>query len=89
MTQNNVLSYGSSPSPSGLWRTHRQHLTDSRQGKNTQLPLATCCASRSTAASRLWDVNDAERLSQDRMFRLIVPRRFGIVGGADLPLADL
>ena len=29
-----------------------QHLTDSRCGKNTQLPLATCCDSPSTAASR-------------------------------------
>ena len=29
-----------------------QHLTDSRRGKNTQLPLGTCCASPSTAASR-------------------------------------
>ena len=49
-----------------------QHLTDSRCGKNTQLPLADLF--RQSVYSRLAgyeDVNDAERLSQDPTFRLI------------------
>ena len=49
-----------------------QHLTDSRRGKNTQLPLADLL--RQSVYSRLAgyeDVNDAERLSQDPTFRLI------------------
>src|SRR5882762_6557745 len=49
-----------------------QHLTDSRRGKNTQLPLADLV--RQSVYSRLAgyeDVNDAERLSQDPAFRLI------------------
>src|ERR1017187_3688050 len=49
-----------------------QHLTDSRQGKNTQLPLADLL--RQSLYSRIAgyeDVNDAERLSQDPTFRLI------------------
>src|ERR1022692_490955 len=49
-----------------------QHLTDSRQGKNTQLPLADLL--RQSVYSRIAgyeDVNDAERLSQDPTFRLI------------------
>jgi len=49
-----------------------QHLTDSRQGKNTQLPLADLL--RQSVYSRIAgyeDVNDAERLSQDPAFRLI------------------
>src|SRR5664279_5098127 len=49
-----------------------QHLTDSRRGKNTQLPLADLL--RQSVYSRIAgyeDVNDAERLSQDRTFRLI------------------
>ena len=49
-----------------------QHLTDSRHGKNTQLPLADLL--RQSIYSRLAgyeDVNDAERLSQDPTFRLI------------------
>ncbi|MGH9829434.1 MAG: transposase [Blastocatellia bacterium] len=29
-----------------------QHLTDSRRGKNTQLPWLTCCANPSTVGSR-------------------------------------
>ena len=49
-----------------------QHLTDSRQGKNTQLPLSDLL--RQSVYSRMAgyeDVNDAERLSQDPTFRLI------------------
>ena len=43
-----------------------QHLTDSRRGKNTQLPLADLL--RQSVYSRIAgyeDVNDAERVSQD------------------------
>ncbi len=49
-----------------------QHLTDSRRGKNTQLPLADLL--RQSVYSRIAgyeDVNDAERLWQDPTFRLI------------------
>jgi len=49
-----------------------QHLTDSRRGKNTQLPLADLL--RQSVYSRIAgyeDVNDAERLSRDPAFRLI------------------
>jgi hypothetical protein len=49
-----------------------QHLTDSRRGKNTQLPLADLL--RQSVYSRIAgyeDVNDAERLSHDPTFRLI------------------
>jgi hypothetical protein len=49
-----------------------RHLTDSRRGKNTQLPLADLL--RQSVYSRLAgyeDMNDAERLSQDPTFRLI------------------
>jgi hypothetical protein len=49
-----------------------QHLTDSRRGKNTQLPLADLL--RQSVYSRMEgyeNVNDAERLSQDPTFRLI------------------
>ncbi len=49
-----------------------QHLTDSRRGKNTQLPLADLL--RQSVYSRIAgyeDVNDAERLAQDPTFRLI------------------
>jgi hypothetical protein len=49
-----------------------QHLTDSRRGKNMQLPLADLL--RQSVYSRIAgyeDVNDAERLSQDPTFRLI------------------
>src|ERR1039458_5027597 len=44
-----------------------RHLTDSRRGKNTQLPLADLF--RQSVYSRIGgyeDVNDAERLSQDQ-----------------------
>src|SRR5665811_319785 len=49
-----------------------QHLTDSRRGKNTQLPLADLL--RQSVYSRIAgyeDVNDAERLAHDPTFRLI------------------
>jgi hypothetical protein len=49
-----------------------QHLTDSRRGKNTQLPLADLF--RQSVYSRIAgyeDVNDAERLAQGPTFRLI------------------
>ncbi len=49
-----------------------QHLSDSRRGKNTQLPLADLL--RQSVNSRLAgyeDVNDARRLSQDPTLRLI------------------
>jgi hypothetical protein len=49
-----------------------QHLSDSRRGKNIQLPLADLF--RQSVYSRIAgyeDVNDAERLSQDPTFRLI------------------
>lgn len=49
-----------------------RHLTDTRRGKNTQLPLADLL--RQSVYSRIAgyeDVNDAERLAQDPAFRLI------------------
>src|SRR6266446_6903557 len=49
-----------------------RHLSDSRRGKNIQLSLADLL--RQSIYSRLAgyeDVNDAERLSQDPVFRLI------------------
>lgn len=56
----------------GLSELVERHLTDSRRGKNTQLPLADRL--RQSIYSRLAgyeEVNDAERLSQDPTFRLI------------------
>jgi hypothetical protein len=56
----------------GLGDLIAQHLTDSRRGKNTQLPIADLL--RQSVYSRMAgyeDVNDAERLSQDPTFRLI------------------
>jgi Transposase DDE domain group 1 len=49
-----------------------QHLTDSRRGRNTQLPVADLL--RQSVYSRIAgyeDVNDAEQLWQDPTFRLI------------------
>ena len=60
-----------------------QHLTDSRRGKNTQLPLPDLV--RQSVYSRLAgyeDVNDAERLSQDPTFRLIGSERIWERGAA-------
>jgi hypothetical protein len=56
----------------GFGELIERHLTDSRRGKNTQLPLADLL--RQSVYSRIAgyeDVNDAERLSQDPTFRLI------------------
>jgi len=56
----------------GLGELIAQHLSDSRRGRNTQLPLADLF--RQSVYSRVAgyeDVNDAERLSQDPAFRLI------------------
>ena len=60
-----------------------QHLTDSRRGKNTQLPLADLL--RQSVYSRIAgyeDVNDAERLSQDPTFRLISSEKIWDRGAA-------
>ncbi|MGD0000619.1 MAG: IS1380 family transposase [Bryobacteraceae bacterium] len=60
-----------------------QHLTDSRRGRNTQLPLADLL--RQSVYSRISgyeDVNDAERLSQDPTFRLIGSERIWDRGAA-------
>jgi len=59
----------------GLSALTQRHLTDSRRGKNTQLPLADLL--RQSIYSRLAgyeDVKDAERHSQDPAFRLIWER---------------
>jgi hypothetical protein len=56
----------------GLGDLIEQHVSDSRRGKNTQFPLADLL--RQSVYSRLAgyeDVNDAEHLSQDPIFRLI------------------
>jgi hypothetical protein len=56
----------------GLGELIAQHLSDSRRGRNTQLPLADLF--RQSVYSRVAgyeDVNDAERLAQDPTFRLI------------------
>ena len=62
----------------GLSELVDPHLSDSRRGKNIQLPLADLL--RQSIYSRLAgyeDVNDAGRLSQDPAFRLIARVRFG------------
>ena len=51
----------------GLGELIAEHLSDSRKGKNTQLPLADLF--RQSVYSRIAgyeDVNDAERLAQER-----------------------
>src|ERR1019366_378477 len=56
----------------GFGELIKQHLTDSRRGKNTQFPLADML--RQSVYSRIAgyeDVNDAERVSQDPTFRFI------------------
>ena len=56
----------------GFGEVIAQYLTDSRRGKNTQLPLADLF--RQSVYSRIAgyeDLNDAERLAQDPTFRLI------------------
>src|SRR5271169_4778732 len=60
-----------------------RHLSDSRRGKNIQLPLADLL--RQSIYSRLAgyeDVNDAARLSQDPIFRLIGSRKIWERGAA-------
>jgi Transposase DDE domain group 1 len=60
----------------GLSELVDRHLSDSRRGKNIQLPLADLL--RQSIYSRLAgyeDVNDAARLAQDPTFRLIGSRR--------------
>src|SRR6266481_4946273 len=60
----------------GLSELMDRHLSDSRRGKNIQLPLADLL--RQSISSRLAgyaDVNDAARLSQDPTFRLIGSRK--------------
>ena len=60
-----------------------RHLSDSRRGKNIQLPLADLL--RQSIYSRLAgyeDVNDAARLAQDPTFRLIGSRKIWERGSA-------
>jgi hypothetical protein len=67
----------------GLSELMERHLTDSRRGKNTQLPLADLL--RQSIYRRLAgyeDVNDAERLSQDPTFRLIGSKKIRERGAA-------
>lgn len=67
----------------GLSKLMERHLSDSRRGKNIQLPLADLL--RQSIYSRLAgyeDVNDAKRLSQDPTFRLIGSRKIWERGAA-------
>jgi Transposase DDE domain group 1 len=67
----------------GLSELMDRHLSDSRPGKNIQLPLADLL--RQSIYSRLAgyaDVNDAARLSQDPTFRLIGSRKIWERGAA-------
>src|SRR6266852_1672504 len=67
----------------GLSELMQRHLSDSRRGKNIQLPLADLL--RQSIYSRLAgyeDVNDAPRLSQDPTFRLIGSRKIWERGAA-------
>ncbi len=67
----------------GLSELVDRHLSDSRRGKNIQLPLADLL--RQSIHSRLAgyeDVNDAARLSQDPTFRLIGSRKIWERGAA-------
>src|SRR5215475_11800495 len=67
----------------GLGDLVAQHVSDSRRGKNTQLPLADLL--RQSVYSRMAgyeDVNDAERLSQDPTFRLIGSKKIWERGAA-------
>ncbi len=67
----------------GLSELMERHLTDSRRGKNTQLPLIDLL--RQSVYSRLAgyeDVNDAERVSQDPTFRLIGSKKIWERGAA-------
>src|SRR6202040_2294731 len=67
----------------GLSELMDRHLSDSRLGKNIQLPLADLL--RQSIYSRLAgyeDVNDAARLSKDPTFRLIGSRKIWERGAA-------
>src|SRR5712692_825656 len=67
----------------GLSALMERHLTDSRRGKNVQLPLSDLL--RQSIYSRLAgyeDVNEAARLSQDPTFRLIGSRKVWERGAA-------
>jgi len=67
----------------GFGELIKQHLTDSRRGKNTQFPFADLL--RQSVYSRLAgyeDLNDAQRLSQDPTFRLISSERIWERGAA-------
>src|SRR6202158_3058268 len=67
----------------GLSELMDHHLSDSRRGKNIQLPLADLL--RQSIYSRLAgyeDVNDAARLAQDPTFRLIGSRKIWERGAA-------
>jgi hypothetical protein len=67
----------------GLSELIDRHLSDSRRGKNIQLPLADLL--RQSIYSRLAgyeDVNDAARLSQDPTFRLIGSQKIWERGAA-------
>src|SRR5712691_3061615 len=67
----------------GLSELMQRHLSDSRRGKNIQVPLADLL--RQSIYSRLAgyeDVNDAARLSQDPTFRLIGSRKIWERGAA-------
>jgi Transposase DDE domain group 1 len=67
----------------GLSALIERHLSDSRRGKNVQLPLSDLL--RQSIYSRLAgyeDVNDAARLSQDPAFRLIGSRKIWERGAA-------
>jgi hypothetical protein len=67
----------------GFGELVERHLSDSRGGKNVQLPLADLL--RQSIYSRLAgyeDVNDAGRLSQDPTFRLIGSRKIWERGAA-------
>jgi hypothetical protein len=67
----------------GLSELVDRHLSDSRRGKNIQLPLADLL--RQSIYSRLAgyeDVNDAARLAQDPTFRLIGSRKLWERGAA-------
>jgi hypothetical protein len=67
----------------GLSELMDLHLSDSRRGKNIQLPLSDLL--RQSIYSRLAgyeDVNDAARLSQDPTFRLIGSRKIWERGAA-------
>src|ERR1700737_2488894 len=67
----------------GLSALMERHLSDSRRGKNVQLPLSDLL--RQSVYSRLAgyaDVNDAQRLSQDPTFRLIGSRKICERGAA-------